>query len=68
LIFKKNLERRLAQLSGIISVGIGDSFASIIGSKIGVHKWPGSKRTLEGSLAGLVAQFIFISCLWYFGM
>ncbi len=68
MIFKKNLERRLAQLSGIISVGIGDSAASIVGSKIGIRKWPGTKRTLEGSLAGLIAQFIFISCLWYLGM
>lgn len=59
------LARRLAQLSGIISVGIGDSAASIIGSKIGRHRWPGRKRTLEGSLAGLIAQFSFISCLWY---
>ncbi|CAF0761232.1 unnamed protein product [Rotaria sordida] len=58
--------RRLAQLSGIISVGIGDSIASIVGSKIGIHKWPGAKRTLEGSLAGLIAQFNFIACLWYF--
>ncbi|CAF0757633.1 unnamed protein product [Rotaria sp. Silwood1] len=58
--------RRLAQLSGIISVGIGDSIASIVGSKIGTHKWPGTKRTLEGSLAGLIVQFIFIGCMWYF--
>jgi dolichol kinase len=62
------LGRRLAQLSGIISVGIGDSLASIIGSKIGTRKWPGTKRTLEGSLGGLIAQFIFIACLWYLGM
>jgi dolichol kinase len=60
--------RRLAQLSGIISVGVGDSAASIVGSKIGTLKWPGSKRTLEGSIAGLIAQFLFVGCLWYFGM
>ncbi|UJR35657.1 hypothetical protein I4U23_028407 [Adineta vaga] len=58
-------KRRLAQFSGILSVGIGDSAASIVGSKIGIRKWPGSKRTLEGSLAGLVAQFSFTACLWY---
>ncbi|CAF0958653.1 unnamed protein product [Adineta steineri] len=57
--------KRLAQLSGVISVGIGDSAASIIGSKIGIRKWPGTKRTLEGSLAGLIAQFGFIASLWY---
>ena len=62
------LARRLAQLSGIISVGVGDSAASIVGSKIGTLKWPGSKRTLEGSIAGLMAQFLFVGCLWYFGM
>lgn len=61
------LERRLAQFSGILSVGIGDSVASIIGSKMGTRKWPGTKRTLEGSIAGLIAQFMFIACLWYFG-
>ncbi|CAM4882764.1 unnamed protein product [Rotaria socialis] len=58
--------KRLAQLSGIISVGIGDSAASIVGSKVGIYKWPGTKRTLEGSLAGLITQFLFITCLWYF--
>ncbi len=62
------LDRRLAQLSGIISVGVGDSAASIVGSKIGTWKWPGTKRTLEGSIAGLIAQFIFVACLWYLGM
>jgi dolichol kinase len=59
------LARRLAQLSGIISVGIGDSMASIIGSNIGHYQWFGRKRTLEGSIAGLLAQFIFISGLWF---
>lgn len=58
-------KRPLAQLSGIISVGIGDSAASIVGSKVGKRKWPRTKRTLEGTLAGLIAQFAFVISLWY---
>jgi dolichol kinase len=30
-------------MSGLLTVGIGDSFASIIGSKYGKHKIPGIK-------------------------
>jgi dolichol kinase len=36
-------------------LAIGDSFASIIGSKWGRHKWPSTNRSLEGTLAGIAA-------------
>lgn len=49
--------------SGVISVGIGDSAASIIGSKFGKMHWPGSPKTLEGTLAFILSQVIVASIL-----
>lgn len=47
---------------GLITVGIGDAMAAIIGSKYGRHRWvPSSvenKRTLEGTLAGCFSMYI----------
>ena len=50
----------LILLSGVISIGIGDSAASIVGSKYGQIKLPGSSKTLEGTLASILAQTVFI--------
>lgn len=47
-------------LAGVLSVGIGDMFASVIGSKMGRFKWENSIKTVEGTLASIVAQGIFI--------
>ena len=41
----------MSGLSGIITLGFGDSMASIIGKKIGSYRWPDSNKTLEGSIA-----------------
>ena len=39
----------------LIVLAVGDSFASIVGSKFGRHKWPSSSsRTIEGSIAGVL--------------
>ncbi|XP_076104228.1 dolichol kinase-like isoform X1 [Mytilus galloprovincialis] len=53
--------------AGVISVGIGDAMASVIGSKIGRVKWPGSSKTVEGSLASLLSQIVTLYCLQYTG-
>jgi dolichol kinase len=50
----------LPMLSGIISIGIGDTFASIVGSKFGKHKWWNRNKSVEGTLAGILSQFIFL--------
>ena len=41
----------MLKFAGIISVGVGDAMAAIVGSSLGRFRWPGTKRTIEGSLA-----------------
>ncbi|SCU92012.1 LAFA_0F07360g1_1 [Lachancea sp. 'fantastica'] len=40
---------------GVISLGLGDSLASIAGNRWGRHRWPGTNKTFEGTLAFVVA-------------
>ncbi|AAS50821.2 ABR051Cp [Eremothecium gossypii ATCC 10895] len=43
-------------LVGVISLGVGDSLASIIGRRYGKYHWPGTNKTVEGTLAFIVAS------------
>ncbi|GBB91361.1 hypothetical protein RclHR1_01860015 [Rhizophagus clarus] len=47
----------LANLSGIFTLGLGDSMASIIGKRYGRNRWPKSCKTIEGSIAFFVFLF-----------
>jgi len=59
----------LGQLSGVITVGIGDSFASLIGSRYGRHKLPGlSKKSLEGSIGLVVSILVALMALGGLGL
>lgn len=57
----------LPLISGVLSVGIGDTFASVVGSKIGKHKWGKSIKSIEGTIANIAAQGIFIYVLYMIG-
>ncbi|KAI8981823.1 hypothetical protein BDF20DRAFT_912064 [Mycotypha africana] len=48
----------LASLSGILSLGFGDAAASIVGKKFGRYHWPGTKKTVEGTLAFIVTVLL----------
>lgn len=56
----------LASLSGILSLGFGDATASLVGKRFGRCKWPGTKKTVEGTLAFIIAvfssSFIIVYC------
>lgn len=56
----------LAPYSGVLSVGIGDSVASICGSTMGEIKWPGTKKTFEGTMTSIFAQIITIAIILIF--
>ncbi|XP_046834604.1 dolichol kinase isoform X1 [Vespa crabro] len=52
-------------LSGVLTVGIGDTAASFVGSKWGKHKWPGLEKSLEGTLGCIISQLGTIMVLVY---
>ncbi|VDN08114.1 unnamed protein product [Thelazia callipaeda] len=58
---------RLYHFAGVATVGVGDSFAAIFGSLYGRLKWPKSRKTVEGSIAFAVSQYIFtvLICQYY---
>ncbi|CAG8553797.1 4730_t:CDS:2 [Ambispora leptoticha] len=45
---------KIAGLSGILTLGLGDSMASIIGRKYGRRRWHGTSKTFEGTAAFIV--------------
>ncbi|KAK2581693.1 hypothetical protein KPH14_002180 [Odynerus spinipes] len=55
----------LVLFSGVLTVGIGDTAASFVGSKWGKHKWPGLDKSMEGTLACIISQLGVIFILAY---
>jgi dolichol kinase len=48
----------LAGLSGIFALGVGDAMASIVGKRFGRHRWPGTIKTVEGTIAFVLSVMI----------
>ncbi|TDL25620.1 hypothetical protein BD410DRAFT_813380 [Rickenella mellea] len=47
---------RLLEFTGVLVLGIGDAMASIVGKRLGKHRWsPTSSKSLEGSLAFVIS-------------
>ncbi|KAF8397730.1 hypothetical protein HHK36_016652 [Tetracentron sinense] len=57
-------DRPLTPFAGILSLGIGDTMASIVGHKYGVLRWSKSgKKTVEGTAAGITSVLAACSVL-----
>ncbi|KAM6596019.1 hypothetical protein CsatA_006543 [Cannabis sativa] len=57
-------DRPLVPFAGILSLGIGDTMASMVGYKYGVLRWSKSgKKTVEGTAAGITSVLATCSVL-----
>ncbi|XP_073680367.1 dolichol kinase [Garra rufa] len=50
----------LVPYAGVLAVGVGDTVASIFGSTVGEIRWPGTKKTFEGTATSVFAQIIAV--------
>ncbi|KAI9492568.1 hypothetical protein BDB00DRAFT_827981 [Zychaea mexicana] len=55
----------LASLSGIVALGFGDAAASLVGKKFGRYRWPGTKKTIEGTIAFVIAVYVSSVLIMY---
>ncbi|XP_006983477.1 dolichol kinase [Peromyscus maniculatus bairdii] len=67
-IQKDNLggARALVPYAGVLAVGVGDTVASIFGSTMGEIRWPGTKKTFEGTMTSIFAQIISVALILIF--
>ncbi|GLT80772.1 hypothetical protein SLA2020_521950 [Shorea laevis] len=57
-------DRPLVPFAGILSLGIGDTMASMVGHKYGVLRWSKTgKKTIEGTAAGITSVLAACSVL-----
>uniref|UniRef100_A0A3P8W977 dolichol kinase n=1 Tax=Cynoglossus semilaevis TaxID=244447 RepID=A0A3P8W977_CYNSE len=56
----------LVPYAGVLAVGVGDTVASVFGSTMGEIRWPGTKKTLEGTATSVFAQIIAVAMFLIF--
>jgi dolichol kinase len=58
--YMTNEKATIIRFMGLIGIGLGDSMASIVGRKFGSLKWKGSNKSVQGTIAFVVATFASI--------
>ncbi|OWB71601.1 hypothetical protein B5S31_g1291 [[Candida] boidinii] len=56
-----------ASIAGLVTSGLGDSTASILGKRLGSHKWPYSNKTYEGTFAFFITSVAAFYGFQYLG-
>lgn len=62
MLSRNDRPSRILMYTGILALGVGDALASIVGKRIGRHRWSAiSSKTIEGSVAFAMSV---IACAW----
>lgn len=56
----------LVPYAGVLAVGVGDTVASVFGSAMGEIRWPGTRKTVEGTATSVFAQIIAVAMFLIF--
>ena len=59
--------RAAAPHAGVLVLGVGDAMASVVGVRFGRTRWPSSRKTYEGSVAGVCSMLCVLALLLGFG-
>ncbi|XP_046453406.1 dolichol kinase-like isoform X2 [Daphnia pulex] len=59
---------KLLLCSGVVSLGIGDTAASIGGTLWGKNKFPGSSKSIEGTVCSILAEILFLVIMFHLGV
>ncbi|XP_072938189.1 dolichol kinase [Epargyreus clarus] len=68
ILVPTHVGQELELLSGVLSIGVGDTAASWFGSKYGFNKWSSSNKTYEGTLFNILCQVGTVYALQIFGL
>ena len=55
--------RAAAPLAGVTVLGVGDAMASAVGIAAGRTRWPGTRKTVEGTAAGWASCMLLLAAL-----
>ncbi|XP_057675089.1 dolichol kinase [Corythoichthys intestinalis] len=56
----------LAPYAGVLAVGVGDAVAAVFGAALGELRWPGTRKTVEGTATSVLAQVAAVALLLIF--
>ncbi|KAK2705089.1 hypothetical protein QYM36_017211 [Artemia franciscana] len=63
---KQDYSAVLPMAAGVLTLGVGDTAAGLVGVYFGRNRWPGTKKTIEGTIACVVSQLVFVYTIQQF--